>query len=252
MPKRRYPGTTYSKSKRYRRLPTYVPRANRGYLRTGGLYGRWGALNIRRRRRLGLSEEMKWWSLSEADQAMSTTGTVTNPGFTLIDQGAAPDNMIGRKIIIRRITIRMILKNPNDEKQVVGNLLSSNVYRILLVQDRQPNGATASSQDIFGPTPTTISQVDMSNSKRFKILKEWVGVITNPPVWDGLQDLSSTMPTKKYIKYSSSLYIPVEYAEQVGAARDITEVKTNNLFLCAFSQNGVTMDYSVRIRFTDS
>jgi len=226
----------------YRGRPRYSRRTGfrryagrRGYARTTGLYGRFG---VRNRRGLN-APERKWLDTVYAEPVVNSP---TNQGsIVIMAQGASPNQHIGQKIVVRSIQTKLLF-------QLAAGEISSTIVKVALVQDTQANGVDASGTDVYaGAGPGIVQLRDMENSLRFKVLWEetlsldsGAGVADAYAGDDGLVD--------RYIKCA----IPIQYAA-TGEA-DITEVKTNNLFILASNSNSgvVTMTGTVRIRFTDN
>jgi len=231
------PRYNYRGRSRYIRRTAFRRYAGRrGYGRTTGLYGRFG---VRGRRGL-TAPERKW--LDKTYSAVTVPNSPTNMGsINIMAQGASPNEHIGQKILIRSIQAKLLL-------QLAAGEISSAIVKIALVQDTQANGVDASGTEVYaGAGPGIVQLREMENSLRFKVIwEETVNLDSGAGVADAYAGDDGLVD--RYIKCA----IPIMYAP-TGEA-DITEVKSNNLFILASTSNAgvVTMTGTVRIRFTDN
>lgn len=230
-------------SKKY---PKRLKTGGGGFVRSG-YYGRFAGV-----KRRGAKVEMKFFDTVNAGSAMATAGTIINPSINLVKQGNKENEMIGKSITVRSIMYRFELVLPGDSDGTMAGNISSDIYRVILVQDKQCNGAAATiallleQANVYGFN-------NLENDKRFKILKEWKGQLTAPGVnWDGTNWVSPQ--TIRYFKLYRKCYIPIEMAPEASAGtRAITEIKSNNIFLCGLTALGaITFLGNCRIRYTDS
>lgn len=247
--KRRYGSGTYGSYKKYRKTNGYISRGSRGFVRTSGYYGRFRP-TFRRRRGLLNYPEKKFRDSGQLNIAVVNTGTLAVPSINLVPVGTAQSEMIGRKIVIKRINIRM--KVDLDGKDTVASPdTGEGVMRILLVQDKQCNGTGLSNTTDLLTTANIYSYMNLENSKRFKILKEWTEPMSSPiGVETGTYFYGSNV---HWINWSKRCNIPIDYSVQGGGSRTIAEVKSNNIFIFAISDSSNTMKVSIltRIRYTD-
>lgn len=252
--KRKYDGSSYGGTKKARTQNRYYARPTRGFTRTGGFYGRFRPL-WRRRRGYGMGlrnldyPERKFFDVATNGNIVST-GTIHASSLNLVSLGNAQNNMLGRKINIKRISITGIVITPTDTDTALNTLVSFDQLRFYLIMDLQANGAAATIANIF--TTTGINTfMNLENSNRFKILKEWLFVFNGDPGHDGTMTYFSGSKNR-FFKYSKKCDIRIDYGAQAGGSRAITEVRSNNLLLCGFSLNGsIAVSSNVRIRFTD-
>lgn len=109
------------------------------------------------------NSELKYTDLASTIYAADTTGTVTALNLTAVgDDNTTRD---GRQICNRSIHIQGLLK-PEDIAT------ASNLSRLMLVWDNQPNsGAIAAITDIL-VSSTSISSTNLNNRERFTILRD--------------------------------------------------------------------------------
>lgn len=252
MPKRKYSGGSTSgykrSAKRIKTRSTGVPSSYTGYFRRTGYYGRYSGS---RRFRLASRPERKYFDVSHTESALSSSGTILEPSLNLVNGGTAPNNMLGRKMIIRRITIRGYAQLVGQTSVAIGSVHNANTARILLIQDKQCNGAAATIGDIFSTTSWEAMQL-LQNSRRFKILKTWIMDLNTELSYDGSSDFFCGKVNCAF-EWSKKCFIPIE---TTGAtSKSITDIKSNNLLLVGFNSAGsdvVFVDFITRIRFEDN
>lgn len=226
----------------------------KGILRRTGLYGR-----FRGSGGYGRSIEMKWFDRQIQYSADSYVyGNVVNT-FVTVSQGTGANEMLGNKIVIRKINVNMIVTKLQDSATLFNGLQNTLPFRIVVILDKQCNGTTCNWTDVF-QSSNVYSQIKMENSKRFIILKDWRFTLTNEVFYD-----STTLPygcgaKTKYLNWTKKCFIPIEYAAQVGTSRNINELRSNNiLIMCnttpfqATSETSmVKIDGFTRIRYLDN
>jgi len=212
---------------------------NRGYLRTGGYYGRFTG----RRNRKG--NELKFFDTILGTTTVANTGNVAT-NLCVVPQDATESGRIGRKITIKSISIRGQFDLPSTG--TVAN--TSDAARFMLVQDRQANGAAFAVLDVLS-TAGMNSHRDLENESRFRILKDFQmdlnagGGGMNPaatPV--------STTVTRQW-KFYVKCNIPIEY-DSTATTGAIGTQRSNSIAPLFISDIGVcTTTYVARIRYTD-
>lgn len=114
----------------------------------------------------GSSEEVKFFDTTNTGTALATTGVITNSSLNLIPQGILENNRIGRKCTIKKIQFRGVIQFNSSTTE------SGEVVRIMVVWDKQANGAAATITDIL-ETADEKSFNNLSNKNRFVTLKDW-------------------------------------------------------------------------------
>jgi hypothetical protein len=107
-----------------------------------------------------------------------------------------------------------------------GNLLSyvtattgvDQLHRILLVWDRQPNGAALAILDVLDAT-TVYAQQNIANISRFKILWDVFHALNASPESGSLKAIELSCPIKKVVIYNS------------GTAGTVADIATGSLYL---------------------
>lgn len=215
----------------YRRKP-YVPRFRRGTDRTGGFYGRYAPLG----------DETKFFDTTLSFLIDSTSEVPATGQLVLIPQGVTESTRVGRKCVVKSISIRMSFTF------VPAAAATASVhFRICLILDKQCNGAAAVASDVFTADTMVFGFRNMSNSSRFQVLKSWDRIIE-----PGAGVTTAYNNSRLVILHTKPCNIPLEFSSTTGA---ITELKSNNLFLLAQSVGGddlVQVAGASRVRFTDT
>lgn len=188
--------------------------------------------------------EYKFIDTPTADNIIIDTGEVLQDSVVEVDQGTGEEQRIGRKITVKKISMRLKIElpttsNPNS---------SSDITRIVIVQDRQCNGTALTWTDVFEDA-NVFSFMNLSNKNRFRILFD-KAYATNSSAgsFDGTNDQFGSF----YIsdQWHKKLNIPIEYSGTGSAIADIT---SNNIALIACSENAVArFEGNIRVRYTDS
>jgi len=207
-----------------------------GYNRTGGFYGRYAGRNAE----LKFFDTTLTGTLDSTGELLPGGGTTT--GLNLIPQGITESTRIGRKCVIKKISIQGYLYTSTAD--------GSDTFRIHLVLDKQANGAYPAYSDIVTASALTGFN-NLSNSQRFKILKTWKGPINTTGVTTNFDANTRFYPAVyKKIKYNKKCNIPLEFSSTTGA---ITELKSNNLIFIAQSvlDDKTNFVLNTRLRFSD-
>lgn len=204
-----------------------------GITRTGGAYRRSNPQN---------HEETHYNDCTFTNSA-GTTGTTTtftsvspssaspdNPAVQSlcgIKQGTTKNTRIGNKIHMYQIRMQGQIALPNS--------MSGDMIRLVLVLDKQANGATAAPSDVFETTAASTTGVfafrNMDNIDRFQILKDKKYNL-NPTV--GVSGTSNTVLIYHW-KMSHKGKWKIDYSSTNGA---ISELKSNNILMFAFCSEG--------------
>lgn len=175
---------------------------------------------------------------------MDTTAEVPATGqLALIPQGDTESTRDGRQCTITSIQIKGLLYFVPG----VTAGTSAEVSYLYLVLDTQCNGAAAAIDDVFTGNNLNTAMINLANSRRFRILKKW-RFSWNPAA--GAIGAGTLPYMVKTIDFFKRVNIPMEFSGITGA---ITEIKSNNIFLCAGGANlqddGVTVQGKCRVRF---
>lgn len=233
------------------RASTYIGRRARGYVRVGGYYGRFNRRTKRGGKGYVNLPELKFFDVALGSTNISSGGNITSNSLNLVRQGNSENQMIGRRITIRRISIKMSVKWITGASVTLSNVNAASTTRVMLIQDTQANGA--------GATPALVLEavnylgfMNLENKTRFKLLKEWIFTRNSTVGSDTTNYFVG--PATSFVKWSKKCNIPIEFApEAVAGTRAITEVRSNNLFILCFNEvtNESNIEYVTRIRYSD-
>lgn len=215
----------------------------------------------------GSKAELKSVDIPPTNTNMSTTAQfiLLNP----TQEGSSFYNRIGRKISIKSLMLQGFITPTNSN----ASAQTSDYYRVMIVYDRQPNGAFPTLADVLtsydnagNTTSTCLDQVNMNNRDRFKVIMD--ERLVTPEVGvngaasanlDGVCELNGTgqqqtFNIKKYFKLNR-LVSQYKASSNPGVIGDIA---TGSLFLMLVGQiasaANATWKFSweSRLRFWDN
>lgn len=212
-----------------------IPARGKGYMRTGGFYGRYAN-----------GGELKFHDLDIDDAIIDNAGTVTN-SVNLIPQGVEEKERIGRKCTLKHLSWKYDIDLP--VRDAVGVPSNGDVVRVIVFVDKQANGATAVTTDIL-ETAQYQSFYNLANQNRFRILCDKTTAINYDSLAsDGAGVVSQAEVTRSYT-FNKTLNLPIEFSSTTGA---ITEIRSNNIGVLLLSRSAFAgFNSTMRIRFSDS
>lgn len=162
-------------------------------------------------------------------------------------KGTGSSNRDGDHIIITKIQIRGILKLETKSEQ--DDVSKSEAYRVMLIWDKQTNGAQLNAEDVMVATePEVFSYRNQSYLSRFKILTSWDGCLKwGTAFTDGANKGSVGGGAKKFMSNIECM-IPVDFKANNG---DVTDIVDNSLHIigCAENSNTIYIQYACRVLF---
>lgn len=161
--------------------------------------------------------------------------------INLVPQGNSASEMIGKQIVVKKIQVRMSINKNFDYAPNADNLVNAALFRMCVVLDTQCNGTQPTWADVM-ESQTLYSMPNISNSKRFRILKEWTWEFKNELFYN--TSASGTVPVQcgnhmRSLWFNKKCNIPIEFSGQAGAVRDINEVRSNNIFIIGATESNV-------------
>ncbi len=221
---------------------TTVPQRNRGFLRTGGSYGRYRMPD--RMKAAMAAVEYKYLDTNLALTNVSQGGNVFG-SICLIPQGDTETDRDGRKCVIKSIWLQMHAQV--DQLNVIPSINTNHEnLKLWLVLDKQANGANPSIAD-FLQDATWDGFRNLENSHRFRVL--WKRLYTFFPIV-ATDDGTTIVWTFNniIIDIYTKVNIPMEFA--VGTTGALTTIKSNNVMLIGISEKGIARIHGkFRIRF---
>jgi len=222
---------TYARQNRSRTQKVAVVR---GFTRTGGYYGRFRANRL-------LRGELKFLDTALAATDPTVNGVVF-PNLVVVPQGDNQSERIGRKITLKSIWIRgNIVLTPQGAAAA-----ATDVTRIIVVQDKQANGAAFGVTDVL-TSANYLSFKDLENESRFVILKD-VQIATRSTGGVAAATLEGNNTFNWYMKCN----IPIEYDSSLTTGVIATQ-RSNSIAVLGINQGGLTtIQYNARIRYSDN
>ncbi len=190
--------------------------------------------------------ELKFHDLDINDASVAANGTIAEDSVLTIAQGTTESERIGRKVIVKSISWRwnLLLSVATSSANV------DETVRLILYQDKQTNGATATVTGIL-ETDDYQSFNNLSNKSRFRTLMDRTYDL-NATVGAG----DGTTNTFGNWQVNDSVFlnvnIPIEY-DNSATTGAITTMRSNNIGVLILSKDGAlaVMDGKMRIRFAD-
>lgn len=200
--------------------------------------------------------EKKAWDLGSSGAGsvnlaqVNQSGSITSifnpiPGSDMI-------NRIGRRVNVKSIQIRgvMFFENAVNLATTVSSVAQCATWA--LVFDKQPNGALPGYTDIFNNANAPLSNLNLNNRDRFRILKR--KVYTFDPFVTTATDLFFQKTTQKFECFTK---LNLETTFNAGATGTITDINTGAFLLvfmgsaAAGTNTDLNASFTTRTRFTD-
>lgn len=181
----------------------------------------------------------------------STSSQAIYQTLALVSQGPTENERIGYKICWKSLLFRITLTKPYQSQASAQTAAQATTVRLLLFMDRQTNGVAATIPDIIDSVGT-LEPMNLSNSHRFKILKDWI-INLNPT---GLGYASGpgyylSPQVKRTLQYYTKLNIPQLYDGEGGAIENAKDYSIG-FFIIPDSGNVVTYAWNSRLRYADN
>ncbi len=174
------------------------------------------------------------------------TGTAIPDGagvlvqLTNMGQGNTDATRNGNQITLKKLEMRLQL--------ILASAASSSQIRVMIVKDKQTNGAGISVDKLLESVAnlqSLISPLESDNLKRFAILYDRVHVLNRPGI-------SAVQSNVKYVSKFKKLNMRIQYN---GTGTTITALNSNSLSLLFISNeptNEPTVDFFVRLSYIDN
>lgn len=234
----------------YARKRMMVSRAKRGYLRTGGFYGRFGS-GMRRAR--GFQVERKFLDAARSLVTVAETGTMLINSHNVVPQGNTQSERIGRKITIKALHV----KGHYHLNSTAIFQQADQRIRLIFAVDKQTNGAAATLSEVlsFGLASVEINAFrNLANVSRFDILYDRVFNLPNDAVFQDSATTGDTLPKSWGFQFTKKMNLTIEYDASATTGVIATQ-RTNNIFAFAIAENAdnlPSVEYIFRIRYADA
>lgn len=202
----------------------------------GGYYGRYPPVNP--------NGELKFLNVTINDPVVAAGGNIVD-SVNNIAQGVTEQRRVGRKCNIRNIFWRYRVTLP----EVVSGLTApaDDVIRVILYQDKQCNGATATDLDIL-ETAQIHSFRNLANIGRFIVLYDKIHAMNYGTLAGATGSLEANSVVREFSMFKKC-NVPIEFDSTTG---DLTEIRSNNFGCLLVGLTGVAGFASLmRLRFSD-
>ncbi len=207
-----------------------------------------------RGRRADTGGELKFHDIDWDEAAADfSAGVISNTSsVVLIGQGVTESTRIGRKCVIRNIGWRGKLQLQSISG---AGLQTAETVRLILVQDKQANGAAPTVSGAAGLLETANYQSfnNLSNKSRYLVLSDQTFAM-NALAAAGNGTANDTAQVDVNFDFYKKCNIPMEYSGTADPSV-IGEVRTNNVFGILIANTGnsvINLESKFRIRFSDS
>ncbi len=207
-----------------------------------------------------LGIELKFYDTSLAADALSVasdaTGGELDPSatvlFNTVTRGDGEQQRIGNAITMKNISINGVINTAGQTNQTAMD--DQPIVFLALVMDKQTNGATLASEDVYkNQAATVILNVapyrNLLKTKRFRVLRSMQLKLEQPfSVYDGTN--IEVAGTSTAFRMDVPLNIKVQY--NTASTADVANITDNSLHLIGWVNNGgvaATMSYNARLRF---
>ncbi len=201
-------------------------------------------LRINKLARIINQREIKFIDRAVDDPTISQTGTVQTQLFT-IPQGDGPSTRDGRKIVLTSMqwqgTVNIVATSVPGE--------ASDTVRMLVLKDKQTNGALPSVTDILVNANWEAFK-NLVNKNRFvTLIDKYVSIASMGAFGDGTTNIA--LPNEKHFKLFRKLNVPIEYDESATTGV-IATITTNNIVMLLISRAAnAGIESCIRFRYSD-
>ncbi len=191
------------------------------------------------------SPELKFHDVDIDDAVVQSAGDV-DPAINLIAAGTTESTRIGRKVTILSIGWRYSVTLP--EVDAAATPAPGDVIRVMLVLDKQCNGAAATVTDMLETTGYQ-SFNNLSNKSRFRTLHDATFPLNYLTLASDNAAVVSSAEVWQHYTFFKKVKIPIEFSAGTGA---LTEIRSNNLFVLLITKRGAAgFESKMRLRFSD-
>lgn len=198
--------------------------------------------------------ELKFRNTEVTDDAFTTTWTAMDPTgncLTAIEQGSSEKQRSGRKAWLTSLQIRGEIHVPQSEGAT--NPHEHQHFRLILVLDRQTNGAALTATTVMEPVGANnlFSFPQLESTGRYKILWDRTFTINPWQMNEGAINLYARNGTKVLFKLFRSFNPPIPIQHTTSAdPPTVGEVVDNSIHLMGLgTTTSGLLSYHCRIRF---
>ncbi len=227
------------KARRAKQKRVSIPKSLVGKVRTVGNFAR-----------VANRQEKKWHEFLDGLTTMSDEGTILATSLNIIPLGSGESGRIGRMVRLRSIHLRCTFVLPSSV--AVGS--QSDIGRLMVILDKQANGAAATVDQVLQTAAThhKDSFMNLENARRFQILADHFCTISNASTVD-VSTVGIGGIVRKFWRFNKKVNLPIEYSVAMSPPITISNVRSNNIFLLGISHSGLMQCRVLsRLRYTDS
>lgn len=197
--------------------------------------GRQKARKSEPRRNLGAVHELKGKLNTFSAVSLNDASSVTL--LNGLAPGLAINERVGQQVHLMRL-------EGHGQVQVTPSTGVDQIVRLIIVRDRQPNGAAPAYNDVMTAV-STFALPSLNNQKRFIIL------------WDRTFQLNASAEAFSQIPFAVEIPLDFKVQFNAGTAGTVADINTNALFLLAIgteasgTTDGILNGY-LRVRYTDA
>lgn len=183
---------------------------------------------------------------------ISNTGTFYS--LCLPVPGAAMNQRIGRKLTIKSVQFKGIIQLELSSSPSGSVTAEANHLRMILLYDKQPNGAAPALADVLTGGQTVNDLFNIDNRDRFSIIKDKVWSF-DPMIFDNTNFSHAWNRTTAYCKMYKKLNLETVF--NAGTAGTVADINSGNLvvlWLCntvAGTDKNVDIYVNSRVRYID-
>ncbi len=196
-------------------------------------------------RRVVRTGEKKFHQIA-VDDAVVASGMIVQLALLTIPEGVGEEQRIGRSITVTNIgwhfTVKLLA--TTDEAATADHC------RVMLVQDKQANGALAANTDVLD-TSDVFSFNNLANSKRFRTLMDRNYSLSAQSGGTSGAGIDQFGEQIIYDSFYKECNIPIEYNNDATTGV-IGTITSNNIIVLVGTQGGFCkFDSIIRFRYTD-
>ncbi len=201
---------------------------------------------------MGIENKFADFELAATTISQAWAGGELDDGTALavsaVAQGDGESNRDGRKMEILSVHIKGLLRLIQQE--AVGNPTANAVIRLILVLDKQTNGAQLNAEDVVTVTTVDVNAWrNLQNSQRFRILKdERFNLQTLVMTTFQVNDFSTCQqetPFEFHVVFKKPIVV-----NHTGTTAVVASIADNSIHLIGVSSNATSqITYVSRVRF---
>lgn len=195
------------------------------------------------------------WTLIKPNMADTIATAITaNAPLTGVTQGTGQSERDGRKYVVKSIHVTGEVTHEETLAATTigqgGDPAGDIFARIILVQDKQCNGADLTPSNVMNAgTPIYASQRNLEHHKRFKVLGDKTLVLRKEVNTGGLTAATTSSFHSAPFSFYKRMVMPITTKDTSAAIGDMTDNAIN--LIIASNDKNTKVTYTCRVRFID-